>query len=67
MTSRVWCGPLHPIGFLVGMRGVAVGLFLRPFGPYETNRPLGNGFCPRFGNKGASARRASCSRRLDGL
>jgi hypothetical protein len=37
-------------------------------GHYEANRPLaGNAFCPRLGAKGASARLASCSRRLEGL
>jgi hypothetical protein len=35
---------------------------------YETNKPLlGNAFCPHFGNKGASARLASCSRSVEGL
>jgi len=35
---------------------------------YVTNRPLvGKAFCPRVGRKGASARLASCSRRLEGL
>jgi hypothetical protein len=35
---------------------------------YEPNKPLpGNAFCPRFGSKGASARTASSSRRLEGL
>ena len=37
-------------------------------GFYETNNPsLRGAFCPRLGDKGASARLASCSRRLDGL
>ena len=41
-------------------------LFLRPFSRYKTNRPLfGSAFCPR--RKGASARLASSSRRLEGL
>jgi hypothetical protein len=37
-------------------------------GRYEPNKPLlGKAFCPRPGNKGASARLASSSRRLGGL
>jgi len=52
--------------FQLGIRG-AVRLFLRPSGYYRTNKPLGNGFCPRLGRNGASARLASSSRRLEGL
>jgi hypothetical protein len=37
-------------------------------GLYEANRPLvGNAFCPRLDNNGASARLASCSRSVEGL
>jgi hypothetical protein len=41
---------------------------LATFGNYAPNNPLvGNAFCPRLGDKGASTRLASCSRRLEGL
>ena len=35
--------------------------------PYDANNPIANARFPPFGTKGASARLANCSRRLDGL
>jgi hypothetical protein len=61
--SICWsCGGLSPCGArgFVCLRKTIMG--------YEPNKPLfGSACCPRLGSKGASARIASCSRRLDGL